>query len=499
VDGGDCSKSNAKSGLVPVCNGLQHYCQNSVEKQMLLVLQTHLCNNTKYTESSCIDMSLPLNENTHPKTHTYPNWGHGYSKNDDFPPPFLTNAESPTVPAGTPDLAGTWKVTEVFGRVTGRKVEDEERDSHKNHEEHTAGWYLEFPHVGFVQRIEQAGNRVIITTAAPHKVIHDMRCDGSIENGMDDVSGIDHMTHIQATAEYIHDKKRGSVHVMRPVTPHLSKISRILTVERWREGDKLIWKYGFYTIHLVRVTEADSANSATLASAAQHESNIPKAHTYPNWGYGYSQTNEFPPLSLGKNNIPRSPEAPDIAGMWKIVEVVQRVTNRKVDADDPGWPMKHPPLDLLQRIEQAGDRVVITTGGATPPHRIIHDMVCNGSIAGCADDVNGKDQVTRIRATGHFIEDDRGRVHVLCPTFTHVDKPIPGVEVERWREGDRLVWKYGLYRMYCERVTETAASLGRGGEVEEEEGTEGTEVDAFVPEKEGEEDSVHENKKPKLR
>ena len=241
---------------------------------------------------------------------------------------------------------------------------------------------------------------------------------------------------------------------MRPVTAHLSRITRRIKVKRWREGEKLVWQYGFYTMHMERVedTEDGAADKISMESNLDETTLPPIAHTYPNWGYGYNVTNEFPPLSLGSISVPLVPEAPDIRGMWKIVEIVGRVFNNEIGDDEEGWPLKHPPRDMLQRIEQAGNRVVITTGGCLPPHRIIHDMICDGTIENCADDVSGKDHVSRIRATGKFIADDRGKVHVLCPTFNKADIAIPGMEVERWLEGDRLVWKYGFDLVYLERV-----------------------------------------------
>lgn len=432
---------------------------NTVEVPSFCCLQCNIAH--RFFAMSTV---IPLNEHTYPLTHTYPNWGHGYREadSDEFPPPVLAGVTTAIVEAA-PDIAGIWKVTEVFGRISGRMLEDEEShsQSEEDEEEHTVGWPIEHPHVGFTQRIELAGSRTVITTTGSHKVIHDMICDATVENGVYDVSGRDHKTVVKATAEYIHDRKRGKVHVMRPVTSRLKRISRLMTVERWREGDKMLWKYGLCTMHLERVDGVSSDISDTCADAhtSLEEGTIPKAHTYPYWGHGYSMSKGFPLPSLGPIcHLPIVSQAPDIAGVWKIVDVETRVGKRKLEDDDEGWPMKHPPRDLLQKIEQAGSRVAITTGGAEPPHRVIHDMICDGSIEGCADDVNGRDHVTHIRATGKFIEDKRGKVHVLCPMFTHVDRPIPGMEVERWREGDRLIWKYGLYRMSCERVDREVSS-----------------------------------------
>ena len=40
---------------------------------------------------------------------------------------------------------------------------------------------------GHVERVEQAGNRITITTGG---LVHDMFCDGTLDNGVDDVAGI---------------------------------------------------------------------------------------------------------------------------------------------------------------------------------------------------------------------------------------------------------------------------------------------------------------------
>ena len=45
----------------------------------------------------------------------------------------------------------------------------------------------EGPMKGHVERIEQAGNRITITTGG---LVHDMFCDGTLENGVNDTAGI---------------------------------------------------------------------------------------------------------------------------------------------------------------------------------------------------------------------------------------------------------------------------------------------------------------------
>ena len=94
-----------------------------------------------------------------------------------MPPPILHGCDVPLVD-GAPDLRGVWTVTEVL-------VDGEVAAAH--------------PALGQRQRIEQAGDRVVITAG---RVIHDMRCDGTLEHGVDDVAEIYLSTRIRVVATY---------------------------------------------------------------------------------------------------------------------------------------------------------------------------------------------------------------------------------------------------------------------------------------------------------
>lgn len=99
-----------------------------------------------------------------PVAHT-PIGGYG----DRFPRPILSDCHEPLV-AGAPDLRGVWQVVEV----------------------ETAGAIVsEHPALGHVQRIEQAGDRMVVTGGG---VIHDMRCDGTAEHGVREVAEFDKQT-----------------------------------------------------------------------------------------------------------------------------------------------------------------------------------------------------------------------------------------------------------------------------------------------------------------
>ena len=98
-------------------------------------------------------------------------------------------------------------------------------------------------------------------------------------------------------------------------------------------------------------------------------------------------------------------------------------------------PDPDPIASHVERIEQCGDRVCITSTG------IIHDIRADGTIEHGVNDVAA--------ANGQAIS-------VVC-TFedgVHVLRPVgmPGIEVTRRFDGDTLVWTYGpiLRRVWSE-------------------------------------------------
>jgi hypothetical protein len=141
-------------------------------------------------------------------------------------------------------------------------------------------------------------------------------------------------------------------------------------------------------------------------------SDIPVAHTPPG-GYG----DEMPPPVLARCTDPLADGAPDLRGTWKVVDA--RSEDGSLAADHPIW--QH-----VERVEQAGDRVVVTASG------VVHDMRADGTYENGVHDVAAVDFATSIVVAASY-EDG---VLVLRP------KDMPGVEVRRWREGDELVWRY---------------------------------------------------------
>lgn len=153
-----------------------------------------------------------------------------------FPPPVLAGWDEPLV-EGAPDLRGLWQVVGV--EVDGSPVPS-----------HAA--------IGHYQRIEQAGDRVVVTGGG---VIHDMRCDGTVDHGVHDVAERDKTTRIVVVATY-----EDGVHVLRPV-------GLPFVVTRRRDGDDMIWGYVGFTARLARVggTDAVPADPAARVTTTSHE------------------------------------------------------------------------------------------------------------------------------------------------------------------------------------------------------------------------------------
>lgn len=142
---------------------------------------------------------------------------------------------------------------------------------------------------------------------------------------------------------------------------------------------------------------------------------IPVAHTPPG---GWT---EMPPPILAGCDEPLAAGAPDLRGTWKVVAVepvVERI------------------LEHVERIEQAGDRIIVTANG------VVHDMRCDGTEANGVHDVaaaNGQEI--------HVVATYEDGVHTLRPVG------MPGIEVTRRLDGDQLVWAYGpMFTARLERV-----------------------------------------------
>lgn len=150
---------------------------------------------------------------------------------------------------------------------------------------------------------------------------------------------------------------------------------------------------------------------------------VPKAHTPPG-GYGEA----MPAPVLAGCETPLVEGAPDLRGTWRVVEAT---------ADGASLPPEHPVWRHVERIEQAGDRVVVTGGG------VVHDMVVDGTHENGVNDVMAADLATPISVAATF---EDGAL-VLRP------RDLPGVVVRRWREGEAMIWTYHtLFSARLERL-----------------------------------------------
>jgi hypothetical protein len=145
--------------------------------------------------------------------HT-PTGGYG----NDMPPPILAGCTEPLV-AGAPDLRGLWRVIAVEWKSGTAPDPD--------------------PIVSHVERIEQCGDRVIVTSSG---VIHDMRADGTAERGVNDVAAVNGQA-ISVVCTF-----ENGVHILRPVGMPGIEVTRRLV------GEQLVWEYGpMFTARLERM------------------------------------------------------------------------------------------------------------------------------------------------------------------------------------------------------------------------------------------------------
>jgi hypothetical protein len=153
---------------------------------------------------------------------------------------------------------------------------------------------------------------------------------------------------------------------------------------------------------------------------------IPVAHTPPG-GYGGT----FPPPILAGCTEPLVAGAPDLRGMWRVVHV---------EVNGAPEPETHPAYEHFERVEQCGDRLVVTAGG------VIHDMRCDSTEEHGVHDVTQLDFTTPIVVVATY----ENGVHVLRPVG------IP-VEVTRRLDGADMLWNYVGFTARLERIGDTNA------------------------------------------
>jgi hypothetical protein len=155
-----------------------------------------------------------------PIAHTPAGGWHG-----EMPPPVLADCTEPIAP-GAPDLRGTWKAHMV--EQDGKPLPDHPLNRH-------------------VERIEQCGDRVVITAG---RVIHDMRADGTLEHGVNDVMEMDLKTTIHVAAVFKSGRLELHPGGIDPARPPL--------VTRELVGDELIWNYAVFRVALRKLDARDA-------------------------------------------------------------------------------------------------------------------------------------------------------------------------------------------------------------------------------------------------
>jgi hypothetical protein len=119
--------------------------------------------------------------------------------------------------------------------------------------------------------------------------------------------------------------------------------------------------------------------------------------------------------------------APDLRGTWKVVDVERN--GHPAPAADPAY-------SHIERIEQCGNRLVVTGGG------VIHDMRCDGTEQHGVHDVAEFDFKTPITVVATY----ENGVHTLRPVG------ILGVVVTRQLDGGEMVWHYLTFDARLQRI-----------------------------------------------
>ena len=149
--------------------------------------------------------------------------------------------------------------------------------------------------------------------------------------------------------------------------------------------------------------------SDSLSATTVKATDIPVAFTPPG---GYR---EFPPPVLVGCDEPIVTGAPALRGVWQVY--------------------KGPLKGHIERVEQAGNRVVVTGGG------VIHDMYADGTLDGGVNDVHA-DKRERISVAARF---EKGRLN-LYPGGRKI------ALVTRYLDGEEMIWRYGPYKNHLKRL-----------------------------------------------
>ncbi len=150
-----------------------------------------------------------------PVAHTPEGGWHG-----EMPPLILAGCTEPLA-SGAPDLRGLWQAYEV--EQAGELLPDHPLSRH-------------------IERVEQCGNRVVITA---DRIIHDMRADGTLEHGVNDVAGADLTTEVHVAAVFAGGRLDLHPDGIDPARPP--------PVTREVVDGEMVWHYGPFTVAMRRI------------------------------------------------------------------------------------------------------------------------------------------------------------------------------------------------------------------------------------------------------
>lgn len=182
----------AKGQAHTTIEGAGHFLQEQAGEELAQVIVKFMADNPVGTPTARV-MADDI-----PVAHT----PEGFWKT--MPEPILAECDEPLAP-GVTDMRGLWKAYAV----------------ELNGEPSQVG-------LDHVERIEQCGNRVIVISGG---VIHDMRCDDTYENGVNDVAAR------RATPISVAARFEDGVHTLRP------RGMPNVTVTRQIVNGELVWRY----------------------------------------------------------------------------------------------------------------------------------------------------------------------------------------------------------------------------------------------------------------
>ncbi|HEY5638911.1 MAG TPA: hypothetical protein VIW01_02570 [Dehalococcoidia bacterium] len=154
---------------------------------------------------------------------------------------------------------------------------------------------------------------------------------------------------------------------------------------------------------------------------------IPIAHTPPGGWQG-----EMPRPVLARCTEPLAADAPDLRGLWEAISVEQ--DGKPV----PGHPLNH----HIERVEQCGNRVVVTAQG------IIHDMRADGTLENGVHDVAGPPNFSQEIRVAALFTDGRLDLHPFG-----VQPGRPPLVTREVIDGE-MIWNYGPFRVTLRRIAD---------------------------------------------